>query len=88
MKSIETQIRSMARKNGISLRGNKDDVSYWSGYSYDQYRYVAASVDGDEVTDVWEGWESGNFLPTNCLYAVVINGMKAKDTIDQMCGEY
>lgn len=69
----------MARKNGISLRGSKNDVPYFNGYSFDQYRYVAASVDNDVVTDVWEGWENGNFLPTNCRYVVMERGMTAGD---------
>lgn len=73
-------IRAMARKAGISLRGNKNDVDYFNGYSYKRYRYVA--IDNGEM---WEGYETGNFLPYNVeTFTVIRKSDKASEVIERL----
>ena len=78
-------IRSMARKAGISLRGNKNDVEYFNGYSYKRYRYVA--IDNGEMR---EGYETGNcftvhFLPYNVeTFTVIRKSDKASEVIERL----
>lgn len=73
-------IRSMARKAGISLRGNKNDVEYYNGNSYKPYRYVA--IDNGEM---WEGYETANFLPYNAeAFTVIRKSDKAIQVIERL----
>lgn len=74
------QIKSMARKASISLRGNKDDVDQFNGYNFDPYRYVAIK-NGEMFT----GIETGNFLPVNVeTYTIITRHDKAQDVINRL----
>lgn len=73
-------IRSMARKAGISLRGNKNDVECYEGNSNKLHRYVA--IDNGEM---WEGYETVNFLPYEAeAFTVIRKSDKARQVIERL----
>ena len=81
-------IRSAAKREGISLRGQSGDIPYWNGYSYQAYRYVACTIKDGLVDDIWEGFESGNFLPQNCCYIVMTKVHTAENTIEEIWNQF
>ena len=85
-----TAVRRLALQKGISLRGGPKDPEHFGGYCPTPYRFVAIKARCDEdrnllaVTDLWDGQETGNFLPTNCLYTVVTRNASARTTIEAL----
>lgn len=83
-------VTRLARSNKVHLRSRPNDVTTFRGYSFDPYRYIAVACQYDElgnlidVVDVWEGQETGNFLPRNCSYIVPLRGDTASSNIDRL----
>jgi hypothetical protein len=77
----------MSRSLGISLRGDKHDIDHWSGYSYKSYRYIAMTIGDHGIKNIWDGEETGNFLPTNCCFVIVKKNQPASVTITQLWGQ-
>ena len=79
------QVKSLARRNKICLRGGKNDIKQWTGYSFEPYFFICLSVTCD---DIWQGEETGNFLPQNCFYSIITKNAREKDTIENLWQEY